>query len=98
MANDVAVNRLTIGTKIGFATGHIFNDIVVSFLYSYGLLFFQNVIKIEKSWVGWIYLIGQLADGFGSPTVGFLSDLNINFWLCNAYGGRKVNLQFVAHL
>ena len=98
MANEASVYRLGIWTKLGYAAGHIFNDIAASILTSYSLLFFQNVIKIEKSMVGWIYLIGQLADGLASPTVGFLSDLNIDIWLCNSYGRRKVNLQLFAYL
>ena len=95
MAIEVSAHRLSILTRLGYATGHIFNDIAASILDSYGLLFFQNVVKIEKSLVGSIFLIGQLVDGLASPTVGFLSDLNIDIWLCNSYGRRKVSLQLV---
>ena len=93
MNQEISNSNLDIKTKIGYAAGHICNDITSSLLASYSLVFYQNILKIDKSLVGIIILIGQLADGFTSSTVGFLSDLHLNFWLCNKYGRRKVILK-----
>ena len=90
MTEQVATTKLGLKTKIGYGAGHILNDIVAPLTFSYTLLFFQNVIKIDKANVGIIFLIGQLADGFTSPLVGYLSDLELKCLLCNSYGRRKV--------
>lgn len=90
MTEQVATTKLGLKTKIGYGAGHIFNDIEAALTTSYTLLFFQNVIKIDKVNVGMIYFIGQLADGFTSPIVGYLSDLDLKCLLCNSYGRRKV--------
>lgn len=80
-------------TKIGYAAGHVCNDIFASLQTTYSMLFLQNVIHLDKSNVGMIYLIGQLADGFTSPIVGYLSDLDLNIWLFKTYGRRKVKYE-----
>ena len=89
MASEVSANHLDNQTKIGYAAGHIFNDIAASLQTSYSLVFHQNVLKIDKDYVGMIYLIGQLADGFTSPLVGYISDIDMDIWICNTYGRRK---------
>ena len=90
MTDEHSFNHMDIKTNIGYAAGSICNDITASLMDSYGMLFYQNVLHIEKTDVGIIYLLGRLADGFASVLVGFLSDLNMDFRLCNAYGRRKV--------
>ena len=89
MASEVSANHLDNKTKIGYAAGHIFNDIAASLRTSYSLIFYQNVLKIDKDNVGMIYLFGQLADGFTSPLVGYMSDIDMDVWMCNTYGRRK---------
>ena len=89
MANEILANHLDNQTKIGYAAGHILNDIAVSLTQGYSLVFFQNVLQIDKDYVGLIYLIGQLADGFTSPIVGYLSDFDMQIWMCGTYGKRK---------
>ena len=89
MASEVSANHLDNKTKIGYAAGHIFNDIAASLRTSYSLIFYQNVLKIDKYYVGIIYLIGQFADGFTSPLVGYISDIDMDIWMCNTYGKRK---------
>ena len=80
MASKASANHLDNRTKVGYAAGHIFNDIAASLQTSYSLVFHQNVLKIDKDYVGMIYLIGQLADGFTSPLVGYISDIDMDIW------------------
>ena len=89
MAYEISTNHLDNQTKIGYAAGHILNDIAVSLTTGYSLVFYQNVLEIDKEYVGMIYLIGQLADGFTSPIVGYISDFDMHIWIFNAYGKRK---------
>ena len=91
MINADSANHLNVKTKIGYSVGHILNDMAISLQTSYMMIFYQSVLSIEKSNAGIIYLIGQIADAFTSITVGFLSDLDINFWPFNNYWRRKVN-------
>ena len=93
MTNEDSTNPLNVKTKIGYAAGHILNDIAVVLTSTYMMLFLQTVLGIEKTNVGIIILIGQIVDGLTSPIIGFLSDLNNDLWLCNKYGRRKVSLQ-----
>ena len=92
MNDEHSFNHMDIKTKIGYAAGSICNDITASLMDSYGMLFYQNVLNIEKTDVGIIYFLGRLADGFASALVGLLSDLNMNIRLCNIYGRRKVSV------
>ena len=89
MANEISENHLDDQTKIGYAAGHILNDISVSLTTPYSLMFYQNVLQIDNDYVGMIYLIGQLVDGFTSPIVGYISDFDMHLWVCNTYGKRK---------
>ena len=91
MANQATATHLDVKTKVGYAFGHICNDIFATLQASYAILFYQNVLHMEKSNAGMIYLIGQIADAFTSPIIGILSDLDLNTWLYRTYGRRKVN-------
>ena len=91
MANQATASHLDVNTKVGYGFGHICNDIFATLQASYAILFYQNVLHMEKSNAGMIYLIGQIADAFTSPIIGILSDLDLDIWLCRTYGRRKVN-------
>ena len=91
MTNEVPRGHLDIKTKVGYAFGHVCNDISIAICNTYAMLFYQNVVHMEKSSVGMIYFIGQVADAFFSPIVGIVSDRDLDFWFCHTYGRRKVN-------
>lgn len=60
--------------KIGYALGHIFNDLAAGVWYSYTLLFLQGVQKMPGSQAGALVMLGQVADAFFTPIVGHLTD------------------------
>ena len=95
MTKDVSTNRLKGKTKIGYSLGHVLNDMTASLQTSYMMMFHQSVLGLEKSNVGIVYLIGQIFDAFTTIVVGYLSDLEINFWPFNIYGKRKVNFHTI---
>ena len=76
--------------KYGYGTGHVLNDMCASMWFTYMLLFFHNVIKLDNFYSGLIVLVGQIADGLSTVLVGVLSDKDSKLWLCVHYGKRKV--------
>lgn len=60
--------------KIGYALGHVFNDIAAGVWYSYTLLFLQGVQKMPGSQAGAMVMLGQVADAISTPIVGYLTD------------------------
>ena len=76
--------------KYGYGTGHVLNDMCASMWFTYMLLFFHIVIKLDNFYSGLIVLGGQIADGLSTVLVGILSDKDSKFWLCVHYGKRKV--------
>ena len=91
MAKEVTISDLDIKTKIGYATGYICHGITIASHVPYCMLFYQSVINIESTNVGIIFFLGQITDGLSAVIVGFLSDLDLNLWICNKYGRRKVS-------
>ena len=81
---------MSMKTKVGYAAGHIFNDIVAAFAFSYSLLFFQSAIQISKTSAGIIFLVGQIADAISTGITGIMSDVDTNSQICAYYGRRKV--------
>ena len=91
MTNADYTYHLNVKTKIGYSVGHILGDMAISLQTSYMMIFYQSVLNLEKSNAGLTYLVGEIADAFTGIAVGFLSDLNINFWPFNKYWRRKVS-------
>ena len=77
-------------TKLGYATGHILNDMSVTMWFSYFLLYFHNVIQMSNTAAGLTIMVGQVVDGISSILVGVLSDKDFEFWIYIYYGKRKV--------
>ena len=69
-------------TKIVFGMGHILNDLCVAFWFSYLLLFLEKVIELDSVYSGMVILSGQIADGIAMVPMGYLSDKDLNCWLC----------------
>ena len=78
-------------TKYGYGIGHIIAEMCMALWYSYLVLYYQQVIRINPINVGYIFLVGQVFDAIGVVTVGVLSDRDIKSWLCVRYGKRKVS-------
>ena len=82
--------NVNMATKLGYATGHILNDMSVSMWFTYMLIFFRNVIHLSNTNAGYVLLIGQIIDGLSTLLVGLLLDLESSHWVCIHYGKRKV--------
>ena len=91
MANDVPTNDLDIKTKIGYAAGFICHGITFVIHIPYCMIFYQSVIGIDSTNIGIIFFIGQISCGVSALIVGLFSDLDLNIWMCHAYGRRKVS-------
>ncbi|XP_017765977.1 PREDICTED: major facilitator superfamily domain-containing protein 12-like [Eufriesea mexicana] len=83
------IQRLSFSLKLSYGIGHVLNDICASMWFTYLLVFFHLVLGFNSISAGIILLIGQIADAFATPFVGFHSDKNDDFWLCR-YGRRKM--------
>ena len=88
--NAVSVDTITIKTKIGYGLGLVLSYVIGALLSSYSLMFYQNVVQLGKSSTGIICGVGYIVTGISSPIVGWLSDLDVEFWFCTKYGRRKV--------
>lgn len=71
---DESQTTLKFFEKIGYALGHIFNDLAAGVWYSYTLLFLQGVQKMPGPQAGAMLMLGQVADAISTPIVGFLTD------------------------
>merc|ERR1711892_442809 len=60
--------------KLGFGFGHLGNDLVATMWFSYLLIFFNQVIKLDPLKSGALLLIGQLTDGLATPFIGHIVD------------------------
>ena len=76
-------------TKIGFGSGHVYNDIVANAGAGYGLLFFTSVVGIRNAHAGMIFLIGNIVDAIAVTAFGFLADLDFSCSIYHYYGKFK---------
>lgn len=76
--------RLSLFRKIAYGCGHVFNDLCASMWFTYLLLFFHMVLRINNTYAGILLLIGQVADAAATPVIGFLCDMTRS-----RYGRRK---------
>lgn len=76
--------HLPIYRKAAYGFGHVFNDLCASMWFTYLLLFFHSVLRIDNTYAGIILLIGQVADAAATPIIGFLCDKTRS-----RYGRRK---------
>ena len=70
--------------KLAYGVGHVFNDMCASMWFTYLLVFFHFVIRLENVYAGLLLLIGQVADAAATPIIGFLCDKTRT-----RYGRRK---------
>uniref|UniRef100_A0A2P2ICJ4 Major facilitator superfamily domain-containing protein 12-like n=1 Tax=Hirondellea gigas TaxID=1518452 RepID=A0A2P2ICJ4_9CRUS len=76
--------------KFCYGVGHVYNDMCASMWFSYLLIFYEKVLLFDATAAGAILLVGQLADGFSTPIVGMLSDMENKIPICGRYGRRKI--------
>ena len=74
--------HLTWSTRLAYGTGHMLNDLCTSMCFTYLLLFLEKVLSFDTLYSGAVLTAGQIADGMALLGVGYVSDMNINFWLC----------------
>ena len=81
--------ELQMKTKIGFGSGHVYNDIAANAGAGYALLFYTSVIGISNAHAGIIFMIGNIVDAIAVTTFGFLADLDFNCSIYRQYGKFK---------
>ena len=76
-------------TKIGFGSGHVFNDIVANAGTGYALLFYTTVIRLSNVHAGLIFMIGNVADAFAVIATGYMIDMDFTCKVFDLYGKLK---------
>lgn len=71
---DQMLSTLSIGTKIGFGLGHIYNDLCAGIWFSYTLLFMQGALTMPGTEAGGLMMLGQVGDAIATPIFGYLID------------------------
>ena len=61
-----------------YSIGHVYNDLCATAWFTYLLYFLTKVVEVSPGVASLAALSGQLADGFATPAVGWLSD-NVKF-------------------
>ncbi|XP_051894168.1 major facilitator superfamily domain-containing protein 12a isoform X2 [Pristis pectinata] len=84
MADEVP--PLPLCACLSYAVGHFLNDLCASMWFTYLLVFYHSVLAINNYNAGILLLIGQIADGFCTPLIGYESDRTQG---CGQYGKRK---------
>ncbi|XP_072100434.1 major facilitator superfamily domain-containing protein 12a isoform X2 [Mobula birostris] len=77
---------LPLCARLSYAVGHFLNDLCASMWFTYLLVFYHSVLAINNYNAGILLLIGQIADGFCTPLIGYESDRTRG---CGHYGKRK---------
>ncbi|VDP74807.1 unnamed protein product [Echinostoma caproni] len=60
--------------RLGYAIGHVLNDLCASVWFTYTLVYFKFGVGVPTVLAGTVVLLGQVADGLATPLVGFFSD------------------------
>ncbi|XP_068236517.1 major facilitator superfamily domain-containing protein 12-like [Palaemon carinicauda] len=88
-SNEKKKDKLPLIPKLCYGVGHFMNDLCASMWFSYILLFYVSVLKLNDMFAGYIMLVGQIADGLSTPIVGILADKQNKIPICARYGRRK---------
>ncbi|XP_078280097.1 major facilitator superfamily domain-containing protein 12-like isoform X2 [Rhinoraja longicauda] len=80
------VPSLPLRSRLSYAVGHFLNDLCASMWFTYLLVYYHTVLAINNYNAGILMLIGQVADGFCTPLIGYESDRTRGCW---KYGKRK---------
>ena len=82
-------SRLSLRQRLGYAAGHVLNDLCASMWFTYLLLFYHKVLQFNNQYAGAVLLVGQLADGVSTTIVGLASDRCATSRPWARYGARK---------
>lgn len=72
--SDQTMSTISIGAKIGYGLGHVYNDLCAGVWFSYLLLFMKGALRIPGTQAGGMMMLGQVGDALATPIVGFLVD------------------------
>ncbi|KAJ0182630.1 hypothetical protein K1T71_001999 [Dendrolimus kikuchii] len=89
MDNEFVDISTSLRLQLGYAIGHILNDVCASLWFTYFLVFFHLVLEFSASQSGNLMLIGQIVDALATPFIGYQSDHTDNA-LSIRYGRRKL--------
>ena len=90
--------KLDVKTYIGYAAGVPLGSMGQHMINSYILIFYQAVMRLSNTNAGIILTIGRISGGLSTLLVGFLSDVDKQFWMYQHYGKRKViPIMIIAH-
>ncbi|XP_062873111.1 major facilitator superfamily domain-containing protein 12a [Trichomycterus rosablanca] len=84
MADDS--ESLPVIKRFSYALGHFLNDLCASMWFTYLLVYYHSVLGFQNSFAGVLLLVGQIADGFCTPLIGYESDRTPGY---RNYGKRK---------
>lgn len=73
-SSDQMVSTISLGTKIGYGLGHVYNDLCAGVWFSYLLLFMKGALKMPGTEAGAMMMVGQVGDAMATPVVGILVD------------------------
>ena len=76
--------KLSYPRWFAFGVGHVFNDLCASMWFTYILVYFHYVLRVQNAYAGTLVLIGQIADALSTPFCGYECDRT----RCR-YGRRK---------
>lgn len=65
---------VSLWSKLGFALGHIYNDLCGCLWFSYAVLFMTKVLGMNGSEAGALMLFSQIIDALATPISGYLMD------------------------
>lgn len=77
--------RLPLPQRAAHGVGHVLNDLVSSFWFSYLIIYLTKVVQLSNRHTGLVILLGQIADGIFTPFIGIICDRTV----CR-YGRRKI--------
>lgn len=77
--------HLPLCRKLAYGVGHVFNDMCASMWFTYLLVFFHFVVRLNNTYAGLLLLIGQIVDASATPVIGILCDKTRT-----RYGRRKI--------
>lgn len=89
MDNEFVDISTSFKLQLGYAIGHVLNDVCASLWFTYFLVFFHLVLEFSASQSGNLMLIGQIVDALSTPFIGYHSDHTDNA-LSIRYGRRKL--------
>ena len=91
--------KLDLKTKLGYGAGGVLNNMAVTMINSYLLIYYHGVLHLSNQNAGIIMLVGKISGGVSTILIGIVSDLSMkNCWLYSRFGKRKVRINIFFNL